>query len=365
MLNYLTEKIEFPNLFSGDISIDRVAFSVFGIDIYWYGIIIALGVVLGFAYALKHAKKVGLLSDNVFDTAFIATIFGFIGARAYYCIFYNLDPANKTKYTLWTAITGVRDGGLAIYGGIIAAVITAFIVCKIKKTKMLPLLDLAGVGFLIGQGIGRWGNFVNQEAFGAPTASDLPWGMTGTTIVNSSNYINACQSLGIESGLVHPCFLYESLWCLVGFLLIHFIGNKIRSFDGEIFLFYVMWYGAGRGWIEGLRTDSLYAGSLRISQVIAIATAVFALFLVIFFKLKLRNTDYKMYKDTDESIEKLAAFEKAAAHEKEMKAARKAMKEAEAPVAPSILGDDVENIAAKHATPMEKTDEEKNDGENN
>ena len=343
MLRNLTEVIEFPNLFSGDIRIDRIAFSVFGIDIYWYGIIIAVGVVLGFAYALKHAKKVGLLADEVFDTAFIATIVGFIGARAYYCIFYNLDPANTNKYTLWTAITGLRDGGLAIYGGIIAAVITGFVVCKIRKRPFLPLLDLAGLGFLIGQGIGRWGNFVNQEAFGAPTATDLPWGMTGTIIIDSPNYINACKELGIESrALVHPCFLYESLWCIVGFLLIHFIGNRIRSFDGEIFLFYVVWYGAGRGWIEGLRTDSLYAGSLRVSQVIAIASSAFALFLIIFFKLKLRNTDYKMYKDTEESVKVLEDYRKKQLLEKELEAGRKAMKEAQAPVAPSILGNEDE-----------------------
>lgn len=343
MLKSLTEVIEFPNLFSGDIRINRVAFSLFGIDVYWYGIIIAVGVVLGFAYALKHAKKVGLLADDVFDTAFIATIFGFIGARAYYCIFYNLDPVNVNKYTFWTALTGVRDGGLAIYGGIIAAVITGFIVCKIKKTPFLPLLDLAGMGFLIGQGIGRWGNFVNQEAFGAPTASDLPWGMTGSIIINSPNYINACKTLGIESGaLVHPCFLYESLWCLVGILLIHFIGNRIRSFDGEVFLFYVLWYGAGRGWIEGLRTDSLYAGSLRISQVVAIASSAFALFLIIFFKLKLKNTDYKMYKDTEKSINAFADVKKKAMLAKELESGRKAMKEAQAPVAPSILGDSEE-----------------------
>lgn len=334
-------KIEFPNLFSGDITVNRIAFSIFGIDVYWYGILIAVGVVLGFLYAMKRAKRVGLLADTVFDIAFISAIFAFICARAYYCIFYNLNPETTNKYTFVTAITGIRDGGLAIYGGIIGGVIACFIVCKIKKVRMLPLLDVAGPGFLIGQAIGRWGNFINQEAFGAPTAGNLPWGMTSTLIANSPEVVEA-QSQTTEMVLVHPCFLYESLWCALGLVLIHFIVNRIRSFDGEVFLAYVLWYGLGRGWIEGLRTDSLYIGSIRVSQLVAITSAVLSLIMIIYFKITLKkNKSYTMYVNTEESKNLLEQNQKSRIIEKEFIAGKKAMKEVEEfEAAPKIINDD-------------------------
>lgn len=345
-MQLLTETVEFPNLFSGDIEINRVAFRLFNIDIYWYGILIAVGVVLAFAYAMKRSRKVGLISDNVFDTAFIAIIVGFIGARAYFCFFYNLDhPDAEDKYTFITVFTKIHDGGLAIYGGIIFGVIAGIIVSKIKKTPFLPILDIAAPGFLIGQSIGRWGNFINQECYGVPTAGNLPWGMIGSKIALDPIYIEATKQAGSnETVLVHPCFLYESLWCLVGFLLIHFIANKIRSFDGEVFLFYVLWYGAGRGWIEGLRTDSLYVGSIKISQVIAIASAVLALIMIIYFKLAAKKENKPLYVNTDISREQIKEFEKKRLLEKESALAKKAMKAAEKTytekAAPSILGDD-------------------------
>lgn len=342
----LLDKIEFPNLFSGDINVNRVAFNLFGIDVYWYGILIAIGVILGFAYAMRRTKKVGMVSDDVFDVAFISTIFAFIGARAYYCIFYN-NPLTGERYDFVTAVTGIHDGGLAIYGGIIAGVITAIIVCRLKKIPVTPILDLAGCGFLIGQAIGRWGNFINQEAFGAPTAGDLPWGMTGNIISSYPEVMEAQEQLGADKyALVHPCFLYESLWCILGFLLIHFIGNKLRSFDGEVFLYYVFWYGSGRAWIEGLRTDSLYIGSLRVSQVVAIASTVLALIMIVYFRIYAKKHNKKLYVNTDASRERLEKREKSLALEKEYASAKKAMKEAEkaqnAAVAPSILGDDNE-----------------------
>lgn len=339
----LLDKIEFPNLFSGDINVNRVAFNLFGIDVYWYGILIAIGVILGFAYSLRRTKKVGMVGDDVFDVAFISTIFGFIGARAYYCIFFN-NPVTGERYDFITAVTGIHDGGLAIYGGIIAAVITAIIACRVKKIPVTPILDLAGCGFLIGQAIGRWGNFINQEAFGAPTAGDLPWGMTGNIISNYPEVIEAQEKLGTDGyALVHPCFLYESLWCVIGFLLIHFIGNKVRSFDGEVFLYYVFWYGSGRAWIEGLRTDSLYIGSLRVSQVVAVASALLAVIMIVYFRIYTKKHDKKLYVNTDVSKERLEKHAKSLALEKEYASARKAMKEVEkaqsAAVAPSILGD--------------------------
>lgn len=326
----MMDKIEFPNLFSGSLNINRVAFSIFGLDIYWYGIIIAVGVILAFSYGMKRARQVGLLSDEVFDVAFISIIAGFIGARAYYCIFID----SKINFF------DTRHGGLAIYGGIILGVVACVIVCKLRKINVPALLDLGGLGFLIGQCIGRWGNFVNQEAYGAPTAGNLPWGMTGTNIENE-----VFASTGITDQLVHPCFLYESLWCLIGFLVLHFYSKKLRTFDGEIFLLYVAWYGLGRGWIEGLRTDSLYIGPLRVSQVVAIASFIFATGLFIFFKIKLKaSKGYVLCKDKEATKVKFENFDKQVAIKKEVDAAKKAIKEKCEPVAPSILAEDADEI---------------------
>lgn len=371
-MHLLKESVEFPNLFSGDIEINRVAFKLFGLDIYWYGILIALGVVLGFLYAMKRSKKVGLISDNVFDIAFIGIIVGFIGARAYFCLFYNLmNPEADNKYNLITMFTKIHDGGLAIYGGIIFGAIAALIACKVKKSPFLPLLDIAAPAILIGQSIGRWGNFINQECYGAPTAGNLPWGMTGTKIALDPIVIEAMGSNAEKTNvLVHPCFLYESLWCIVGFLLIHFVANKIRSFDGEVFLYFVLWYGSGRAWIEALRTDSLYAGSLKISQVIAIASAVLALIMIIYFRIFTKKEQKPLYVNTDLSRERFELFEKKIKLDNEKsdakKAVKKAKKEASQKIAPSILGESVEDSETKDNEIQKNNEDETNDkNENN
>lgn len=371
-MHLLKESVEFPNLFSGDIEINRVAFKLFGLDIYWYGILIALGVVLGFLYAMKRSKKVGLISDNVFDIAFIGIIVGFIGARAYFCLFYNLMyPEADNKYNLITMFTKIHDGGLAIYGGIIFGVIAALIACKVKKSPFLPLLDIAAPAILIGQSIGRWGNFINQECYGAPTAGNLPWGMTGTKIALDPIVIEAMGSSAEKTNvLVHPCFLYESLWCIVGFLLIHFVANKIRSFDGEVFLYFVLWYGSGRAWIEALRTDSLYAGSLKISQVVAITSAVLALIMIIYFRIFTKKEQKPLYVNTDLSRERLELFEKKIKLDNEKsdakKAVRKAKKEGSQKIAPSILGESAEDSETKDNEIQKNNEDETNDeNENN
>lgn len=342
MLNLLaetvTDKIEFPNLFSGSIAINRVAFNLFGMDVYWYGIIIALGVILAFIYAMKRTKQFGLIGDHVFDVVFVAIIFGFIGARAYYCIFINAE----------INFFDLRHGGLAIYGGIIGAALSAAVMCIIRKVKLPALFDLGGLGLLIGQGIGRWGNFVNQEAYGAPTAGTLPWGMTGTAIIEDPIVV-AMQNQLDKAGegiyaLVHPCFLYESLLCFVGFILLHIWSKKLRTFDGEIFLLYVMWYGTGRALIEGLRTDSLMLGDIRVSQLVGIVSAVVALVLLIVFKIKLsKKNGYVIYCETAESKEKLEAYELKQLILEEKAKAKKAMKNAEE-AAPSILAEGTEDI---------------------
>ena len=335
-LNLMVEtqpRVEFPNLFDSSVIVNKVAFSVFGIDIYWYGIIIALGVILGFLYALKKCKKFGLIPDHVFDVAFVAIIGGFIGARAYYCIF--IDSSIN--------FFDLRHGGLAIYGGIIGACIVGAIAAWIHKVNVPAMFDVGGLGLLIGQCIGRWGNFVNQEAYGEPTAGALPWGMTGTSIINDPIVIAKQEELDAAGSglyaLVHPCFLYESLWCLLGFIALHFYSKKLRSFDGEIFLLYISWYGLGRFWIEGLRTDSLYIGSFRVSQLVAAASVIIGVALFITFKiLKSKKRGYVIYKDTELCKERIEAYAKRQMVLEEKAKAKKAMKEAEA--APSILSDD-------------------------
>ena len=241
--------ISFPGL-GLSFNPSRVAFSIGSKPIYWYGIIIAVGFLLAVYYAMKRADQFGLTQDNIIDMLICAVPLAIVGARAYYCLFswnlYKDDPI-RVLY-IW-------EGGLAIYGGVIGAVMGLFLYTKVKKVKTAAMLDIGGLGLLIGQSIGRWGNFMNREAFGAQTTSFLRMGLTdasGATIY------------------VHPTFLYESLWNAIGLLILHFY-SKRRKFDGQIFLMYLGWYGLGRMFIEGLRTDSLYVGSsnLRVSQLLA------------------------------------------------------------------------------------------------
>ena len=325
LLNILTEsvsevpRIEFPNLFDKSIIVNRVAFNLFGVDIYWYGVIIAVGMILAFIYAMHKCKQFGLIPDRVFDVAFVAIIFGFIGARAYYCIFIDTD----------INFFDLRHGGLAIYCCIIAAAIAAAITCGIHKVNLPAMFDVGGLGLLIGQCIGRWGNFVNQEAYGAPTAGSLPWGITGTTIINDPVVIAKQAELDAAGNglfaLVHPCFLYESLWCLIGFLILHFY-HKHRKFDGEIFALYIFLYGLERSVVEGLRTDSLYIGSVRASQMLAAISAAAALVYIIVMRVRLKKNPVPLYRDTEESKRLIAESEKAEQAEEDRRKAKKEQK---------------------------------------
>lgn len=341
-----TNTLGFPNLFSGEWEINRVAFSIFGLNIYWYGICITIGVILAVAYALKNAKRYGVIADKVYDTAFVGGIFGIIGARAYYVIFHNLNPDSTFHYTLKSAIFNIRDGGLAIYGGIILSVLAAFIYAKIRHIRLLPILDLAGIGFLIGQGIGRWGNFFNQEAFGAPTAGDLPWGMTGSAIRSNIDVMLAQYQLPEgKLALVHPCFLYEFVWCAIGVVLLHFFGRKLRRFDGEVFLLYIAWYGLGRFFIESLRMDSLYAGQFRVSQVVALLSTAVALALLFLFRSRVKKSaTYRMACNDPECIREIENYPLQQKIREEQRAAKKALRLAnkEQGQYESILGDDSE-----------------------
>ena len=238
--------ISFPGLF-GDwqFTVSSKALDIGG-GIYWYGILIALGVVLATVLCLKQKEKYGITEDNLMDCLLWGIPCGVIGARLYYVIFY-LDNFRNADGTLnWGTdhgIIAIWDGGLAIYGTVIASVVMLVLLCRRKHMKFFAMMDLCVMGLLVGQAIGRWGNFMNREAFGAETT--LPWRMQLLTT-------------GGKTVCVHPTFLYESLWNVVGLLLILFIVSKARRFDGENTWFYFMWYGIGRFWIEGLRTDSLY-----------------------------------------------------------------------------------------------------------
>ncbi len=287
--------ISFPGL-GLSFNPSRVAFSIGSKPIYWYGIIIAAGFLLAVYYAMKRADQFGLTQDNIIDMLICAVPLAIVGARAYYCLFswnlYKDDPI-RVLY-IW-------EGGLAIYGGVIGAVIGLFIYTKVKKVKTSAMLDIGGLGLLIGQSIGRWGNFMNREAFGAQTNSFLRMGLTdasGATIY------------------VHPTFLYESVWNAIGLLILHFY-SKRRKFDGQIFLMYLGWYGLGRMFIEGLRTDSLYVGSsnLRVSQLLAGICFLAVVIFLVYDKIFREHDPADLYVNQvarQKAAEAMAAAEEAA-----------------------------------------------------
>ena len=236
------------------------------LNIRLYGIVIAIGLLLAVTYGLKRSKHFGLKEDDILDGVLGIVPFAIVCARLYYCIFSWSDYKDNPISILY-----VWEGGLAIYGGVIGAALGIIVFCKLKKIKLPAVLDLVAISFLIGQCIGRWGNFFNREAFGAQTGSFMKMGLF--------------NSVSQKWEYVHPTFLYESLWNLVGFVLLHFLSKK-RRYDGQIALGYVAWYGLGRAFIEGLRVDSLYWGDMRVSQLLAAITcfaAVAALLVFAFF----------------------------------------------------------------------------------
>ena len=269
---FLASPITFPNL-GIEIDPSPVAFTVFGKDIYWYGIIIAAGFLLAVFYMLSRAKDFGVTQDDVLDMILWAAPIGVVCARLYYCIFYWELYADDPISILY-----IWEGGLAIYGGVIGGALALLVVAKVKKLPAAVMLDLAAMAVMIGQICGRWGNFMNREAFGTETT--LPWRMELITRAG-------------ETVDVHPTFLYESLWNVVGLLLIVFIVSKARRFDGENTWFYFLWYGLGRFWIEGLRTDSLYlfhvtlfGERVRVSQALSLVMVLVSAFML-FYNLKL------------------------------------------------------------------------------
>ena len=271
-----------------DFDLPSVAFTLFGHEVHWYGIIIAFGFVLAVLYGGRMAYKWKMSLDGMTDVLIWGTIFGIIGARAYYVAF------EWDYYSQHLAeIPQIWNGGIAIYGGIIGALIGAAIGCKVGKINFPNLLDLGALGLLIGQGIGRWGNFFNQEAFGCNTETSpfRMWSYKIKESLEASAELLASKGIEVNPDVpVHPTFLYESLWCILGFFILNYIVQKHRKFKGEIFLLYGVWYGIERAVVEGLRTDSLYiAGTtIRVSQLLSVIIAVaFAIaFIVLMLKCK-------------------------------------------------------------------------------
>ena len=235
---------------------------IFGLSIHFYGLIIACGLMLAVWYGCKRCNQFGFSVDDLTDGVLCIVPFAILCARLYYCIFdwdsYKNDPIS---------ILYIWNGGLAIYGGVIGAAIGVIIFSKVKRIKIGAVLDIVALGFLIGQAIGRWGNFFNREAFGAATDSFMKMGLFNRFTQSWEYY--------------HPTFLYESLWNAAGFVLLHFLSKK-RQYDGQIALGYAAWYGLGRTFIEGLRVDSLYWGDFRVSQMLA-AVSCFAAVAVLMY----------------------------------------------------------------------------------
>ena len=259
--------IGFPGL-GLEFEVNRVAFTLFGRDIYWYGLIIVLGLVLGTVVALRNAKKIGMSADTIYDFLLWAIPLSVIGARIYYV---------ATKWSEYRehpiSVLYLWEGGIAVYGSIIAAILTLLVFCKIKKIPAYDLLDCCCVGLILGQAVGRWGNFVNAEAYG--TSTTLPWRMS---LLEGGRMIE-----------VHPTFLYESLWDFGVFVLLMVLFTRKRTFPGKVFWNYLLWYGIGRFFIEGLRTDSLYIGSLRISQCVAALSVIVSVIMLFWLSKQMKR----------------------------------------------------------------------------
>ncbi|MBR5314907.1 MAG: prolipoprotein diacylglyceryl transferase [Clostridia bacterium] len=261
----MTNYISFPGIGIEEFGVNEIAFSLFGIDVMWYGVIITLGIILAVLYVMNRAKYEGLTQDDILDYAIFVIPLAVVGARMYYVL------TSLEKYDSFKEMLNIRGGGLAIYGAVIGGALTALVVSLVKKVKVMKMYDMLVPAVMIGQLIGRWGNFINAEAYGGQTDIFLRMG------IRTANMSEAIY--------VHPTFLYESLWNLLGFLLINAYYKK-KKYHGEIFFMYITWYGIGRFFIEGLRTDSLYVGPFRISQVIGIVSFVIGAFCLVYMYVK-------------------------------------------------------------------------------
>ena len=343
------DTVSFPKL-GLEFTVSDTAFTVFGLEIKWYGLLITIGLLLAMIYGFSQMKKYGIDSERAIDAVIAGVIGAIIGARAYYVIM-EWDTYGGN----WKEIFNLRNGGLAIYGGIIGALLCGGIVAKLRKVRILPLIDIVAIGLLLGQGIGRWGNITNHESFGYNT--DNIFGMTSGKIQDwIINHVQLGENADIVAMKweepVHPCFLYESVWCLLGFALFALFAKKIRRFDGQIFLMYLVWYGSARFFIEGWRTDSLMIGELRISQVLSAVLVIGALIALIVIGSKVRRMgdEYVLYVDSEESKELLRQAERRAARGKNSEK--------------NILAEGDEDSSDREITEPEELSEESEEKEN-
>lgn len=291
----MVNTISFPGL-GFEFTLNRVAFSLFGRPIYWYAIIIVTGFLLAWLYCSRKGPKLGISNDDLVDLLIFAVPLSLVGARLYYILFY-LDLYKNADGSLdFGAMIRIWDGGLAIYGAVIVGILVLFFVCKYKKISFLAFADVGAFGLLIGQCVGRWGNFTNVEAYGDVTT--LPWRMCSPKIAAELFGQGLVDTIGYQQVMdgtlgVHPTFFYESIWNLAGFLLLILISRKLRKFDGQLFFSYLTWYGIGRGIIEGLRTDSLYLmnTTIRASQLLGFVSALAGIILLVVFFLQRKGAE--------------------------------------------------------------------------
>ena len=266
----MSTTVSFPGLGIGEFSVDRVAFELFGKPIYWYGVIIMLGILSAFIHVAIRSKREGFTYDDMLDMGIFTVLFGVLGARLYYVV----TTLDTHEYKTFIDVIAIWEGGLAIYGGIIGGCTALVLSAMYKKINPLKVMDAAGPGVMLAQAIGRWGNFMNGEAYGyeVPTDSLLyPFRM---------GLLSEYTHTGGEMHFYHPTFLYESLWNITGFIIICFLYRK-KKFNGQVALMYLSWYGFGRMFIEGLRTDSLLVGGFRISQVVGAVCFIVGTMLIV------------------------------------------------------------------------------------
>ncbi|MBR6514283.1 MAG: prolipoprotein diacylglyceryl transferase [Clostridia bacterium] len=277
-------QISFPNL-GIDLKIDPVAFTVFGKEIMWYGIILTTAIILSVLYVYYRNKENGIVNDDYLDIAIFTVVFGVVGARLYYVL------TSFDQYDSFWDVFKIWEGGIAIYGAVIGGAAAAICTLKFKKMNVLKFFNGLAPGCMLGQIIGRWGNFVNAEAYGSVEKFEF-FGRT-FDISSSKSLPWVMEANGV---LCQPTFLYESIWNLIGFVLINIFYKK-KKYDGAPVLWYLAWYGFGRMFIEGLRTDSLYIGGIKISQLLGLLCFVVCVFLIIFFAIKKVKYDKPLYKE--------------------------------------------------------------------
>ena len=292
--------IAFPGLGIGEFEVDSVAFSIGSVDIAWYALIIVTGIIAAVAYIIYRSGHIGVRSEDIIDAAIFVVPAGIIGARLYY-VLTSLD-----NYDTFMDVINIRNGGIAIYGAIIGGALAVIGWCKVKKINFFAIADCISPGLILAQSIGRWGNFMNGEAFGS--ATDIFCRIQ----LKNGNTLSIFQTF--DAVCVHPTFLYESLWNILGFALINIFYKK-KQYDGQVFLAVFGWYGLGRMFIEGLRTDSLWIGPFRISQVLAGLIFISCLAILIYLAVKPPKKEFFKYTSKYEKAALLKTAKKAQSQE--------------------------------------------------